>query len=113
MNEGRWNKRNRTWGLILILVGVSALLVQLGALPADLAQLWPILVIGLGLWMLVRSLTDPARRGFTAGVVALAAGGYFAAAKFWGADEELFFPLLIMAIGLALLLRPSREQQAP
>ena len=103
---------NLTWGVIFILVGVTLFLVQLGYLPADLARLWPVILIGLGLLMLVRSVADTARRGFTAGVVSLVAGLYFAVDEFWGIEVELFFPILLASIGLALLVRPQREPRA-
>lgn len=100
---------NLTWGLIFILVGITLFLVQLGYLPADLARLWPVILIGLGALMVVRSVTGTPRRGFTAGVVSLAAGVYFAVDEIWGIKVELFFPLLLASIGLALVLRPQRE----
>lgn len=104
--------RNLTWGLIFILVGVTLFLVQLGYLPADLARLWPVILIGLGALMLVRSVSGTARRGFTAGVVSLVAGLYFAVDEFWGIEVELFFPILLASIGLALVVRPHREPRA-
>lgn len=87
-------------------------LVQLGVLPADLSRLWPILLIGLGVLFLYRSIAASGGRGITASVVALVTGGYFAVDQFWGLNAELFFPVLLASIGLALVLRPHRESRA-
>lgn len=55
--------RNRTfWSLLLILIGVLLLLSNLGLLPVSVWPLiWPILLIALGLWILVRRAIGPAR----------------------------------------------------
>lgn len=87
-------------------------LVQLGVLPADLSRLWPILLIGLGVLFLYRSISASGGRGLTAGVVTLVAGAYFAVDQFWGLGAELFFPVLLASIGLALVLRPYRVSRA-
>ena len=51
--------RSRTGAYILILIGVLFLLVNLGVLPvAEVRQLfakwWPLILIVIGLWLLVR-----------------------------------------------------------
>jgi hypothetical protein len=81
--------RNRAllWPAILILVGVLALLVNLGAIPTDrlyrLADLWPALVIILGLELLVNRARLPPAVDVTASVlivaVAIAGAGLYVA----------------------------------
>jgi len=51
--------RSRTGAVILILIGVLFLLVNLGVLPiAEVRQLfaqwWPLILIVIGLWLLLR-----------------------------------------------------------
>ncbi len=94
------------WGLTLIMIGGTALLVQLGYLPADLDDLWPVVVIGLGLWMLVQAAVTASGRGFTAGLVALTAGVYLIVDRMRGLPEGSFFPALLVALGVGILLRP-------
>lgn len=111
MGEEAVQKTDRTsrrlfWGVSLIVIGATALSIQLGYLPADLDDLWPVALIGLGVWMLVMAATSTAGRGFTAGLVALTAGVYLLADRLWGLPEGSFFPALLVALGIGILLRP-------
>jgi hypothetical protein len=83
------SSRNRTHLLpaLLIVVGLLALLVNLGAIPADrlyrLADLWPALLIVLGLVLLVNRARLPSAVDMTASVlivvVAIAGAGLYVA----------------------------------
>lgn len=100
------NMRNRVlWGLIFIAAGVTILLVQVGVIPAAASELWPILVIVVGLWMTLESARSPGHRGLTGGIVATVAGGYWLAQNLGLLPSGLFFPSLLLALGLGLLLR--------
>lgn len=112
MGQASGTKRQVLWGLIFILIGLTALLVQVGALPADLAQLWPVLVIALGVMLMVRAISSTSGRGFAAGVVATTAGGFLLADQIWQLPDGFFFPLLLLALGIGLILRPGREDPA-
>jgi Domain of unknown function (DUF5668) len=74
--------RNRSffWPAILILIGVLALLAQTGAISGGrllrLADLWPLILIGIGLELMNRRVLQGPRRDLaTALIVLLAAGG--------------------------------------
>ena len=70
--------RNRTlfWPALLILVGAVALLVNLGVVPTDrlyrLADLWPVLLVILGLELLVNQMHMPPAAEVTASVLIVA-----------------------------------------
>lgn len=98
------------WGVLLLALGAAMLLINLGWLSATLAELWPLLVLVLGVWLTAGALRARGRRGLTAGVVLIAVGGFwFAAGQGWLADR-LFLPVLLMAFGLGLLLRGGRPR---
>lgn len=100
------------WGLTLIVVGGTALLVRLGYLPSNIDDLWPVVLIALGLWMLVQALTSAADRGFTAGLVALTAGVFLMVDRLRGLPEGSFFPALLVALGVGILFRPRSRVNA-
>jgi hypothetical protein len=64
LNAGRQSYRGLLWPAVLILIGIVALLVNTNVIPADrlyrLADLWPLLVIVLGLEILIRRSAMPA-----------------------------------------------------
>lgn len=56
-------RSSRFGAIVLILIGVIFLLINLGILPvaelkAQLAQWWPLILIVIGAWMLVRPRRD-------------------------------------------------------
>lgn len=99
--------RNRMlWGLLFVGVGITALLSEFGVLPADFLQLWPILLIIIGLWLALSSVGTAAGRGLTGGLVVAAIGAYLLAEKLGAVPDDLLFAALLVAVGLGLLLRP-------
>lgn len=106
VQESGHNASRLFWGLALIVIGGTALLVQLGYLPSDLDDLWPVVLIALGLWMLMQAVTSAGSRGFTAGLVTLTAGVYLIVDSLRGLPEGSFFPALLVALGAGILLRP-------
>jgi len=105
-------RSNALWGALFLAAGVTALLVQLGVLPGNVYSLWPIAVIVLGLWLLFGSLTSGRPSGFTAGLVTTAAGVYWLAEQLDLVRSDLFFPILLIALGAGVLLRPSSQAGA-
>ncbi|MFH1085853.1 MAG: DUF5668 domain-containing protein [Chloroflexota bacterium] len=77
MNERR---QTATWGIILIVVGVLALLGALGVRPISMQNLWPLLMIAGGVAILISGFTkDPHDTGNVwFGLMALLCGGLFA-----------------------------------
>jgi len=99
--------RNRMlWGLLFVAVGITAFLSELEVLPADILQLWPILLIVVGLWLALSAIGTAAGRGLTGGLVVAAVGAYLLAEKLGAVPDELLLPVLLVAIGLGLVLRP-------
>ena len=70
MSSGRPGYRGLFWPAALILIGIVALLVNTNVVPADrlyrLADLWPLLVIVLGLEILIRRSAMPAPASYVA-----------------------------------------------
>src|SRR5438045_3706693 len=77
MQGGRMRSRALFWPGVLILVGAFALLINLNLVPTDrlylLGDLWPVLLIVLGLVLLVRRSPLPARAATAAVAVILVA----------------------------------------
>jgi hypothetical protein len=94
------------WGLLLVAAGITALLSELGVLPADGLKLWPILLIVIGLWLSLSAVRRAAGRGLTGGLVVAAVGAYFLADNLQAVPDGLFLPILLVALGLGLILRP-------
>jgi hypothetical protein len=94
------------WGLLFVAVGVTAFLSELGLIPGNLLELWPVLLVVIGLWLALSAIGTPAGRGFTGGLVLTAIGGYLLADHLGAITEGLFLPILLVAFGLGLLLRP-------
>jgi hypothetical protein len=80
MNRGY---RSLFWPAILILVGVFALLVNVGLVPVDrlyrLVDLWPLILVVIGLELVVRRAWQGASAEIAAGVIVLLAIGGAAA----------------------------------
>lgn len=99
--------RNRMlWGLLFVVAGITALLAELGIFPMDALKLWPILLIVWGLWMSLSAVGTAGGEGFTVGLIVAALGGYFLADNVYALPDGLFLPVLLVAIGLGLVLRP-------
>jgi len=103
---------NPMWGVLFVAAGVTALLVQLGILPGDVYSLWPIGVMLVGLWLLFGALSERRPGGFTAGLVTVAAGAYWLAQELSLVRSGLFFPIVLIALGVGVLLRPTRRAGA-
>ncbi len=101
----RWIGAQLFWGLLLLGAGVFLLLVNLSLIPADIADLWPVPVVLVGIWILVAAVRRPRGRGLTAGIVVTAIGFFWLAESLNWITEDLFLPILLMSIGLGVVLR--------
>ena len=96
------------WGGLLILVGTVLLVSALGLMPFGLSRyeplILPLLVVAAGVALLVRSARY--QRGLAAGVVLVAVGAFWGAFRMGLVRDEMFWPVLLIALGLALVMRP-------
>jgi hypothetical protein len=104
INVSSANRSALLFGLALIIVGVLFLLYNLGAIPPQIARLWPALVIAPGAWLLGRAVLRR-RGGVVGGVILLTAGIFLLLQNFGRVRPEAFGPVMLMAVGAGLLLR--------
>jgi hypothetical protein len=99
------DRRSILWALLLIVVGVVLLLREADVIPSDVAW-WPIIVFGLGLWLLVeRVVTGDGRGDFVLPLVLMAVGVIFflQESDIVGNDVALW-PIVLIAIGIGIVL---------
>jgi hypothetical protein len=99
------NRSSFLWGILLILAGLVFLLVNFDAIPSQVLDWWPLLVIGAGVWLLARALARRRGGGLVGGVLLLALGGYWLARNLGLVGDGLFLPVLLIALGAGTLLR--------
>ncbi len=92
-------------GLLLLALGAGLLLVELGIFPGSLRDLWPLGVVVVGFWIALKAIRRADGRGLTAGIVALAIGGYYLAVSFTELTDQYFLPVLLLALGLGVTVR--------
>ena len=109
-------------GILLVLVGTVILLVSFSRLPSSVYELWPLILVGVGLVGLVRrpgwiqelDLALPGagdavrrpRRGFS--LFLIGSGLFLLLLTTHVVDRRLIGPGLLIALGLLLLWRRSR-----
>ncbi len=109
-------------GIVLILAGIAGLLVTYSVLPRWVPGLWPVLIIAIGVFGLVRrpgflaeldalvpgvaATADGPRRRFSLGLIVL--GGVVLLFTSHLVDDRLAGPLVIVAIGALILWRRRR-----
>jgi hypothetical protein len=87
----RIDRRLLQWGVFLLVLGVIPLAIQQGWIPDDLPwwQLWPVLLIGLGISILLRRTTAAALGGLISAVTLAAMIGGTLASGFAGGFPSL------------------------
>jgi uncharacterized membrane protein len=68
-------------------------------------DLWPVLVIGAGVWLIGGAAVRRQGGGLVAGILVLALGAFWLLENFGKANDQLFLPILLIALGVGLLLR--------
>jgi hypothetical protein len=96
---------NRTFGIIVAVVGVALQLDNLGMLTIDIRdvmRLWPVVLIALGAQMLIR---PKGKDNSVAGIILLSLGSYFLARNFGLIDFGIqqLWPIAVIAAGVGML----------
>lgn len=99
----------RLVGIVLITLGGAQLLVALGLIEAEFSELWPVGVIALGLWLLASAVRRPERGGLAVAILAIAVAGYQLGRSFLNWPDDLYLPVILIALGLGVLVRPGPQ----
>jgi predicted membrane protein len=97
-------------GLFLIMAGVIWILFRLDIIPdvwSDLFVSWQMLLIGIGIFLIIAGNN-------TTGIILIIAGGFFLLPELFTLPlylKRLGWPVLIIAVGLALLLTGRKRNQ--
>lgn len=96
---------NRTFGMIVAVIGVALQLDNLGMLNInirDVMRLWPAVLIALGIQMLTR---PKGKDSSVAGIIVLSLGCYFLGRNFGLFDFGLqqLWPIAVIAAGVGML----------
>lgn len=97
--------RRPLFGWFLLLTGTIWLLAEMRVLPDVVGRWWPLAVVALALFGLVRAAADRRPRAVGAYVTASVLGIYWLAREQGLLSDALFLPVLLIALGLGLILR--------
>ena len=100
--------RNRSilWAGLLIAVGVFLLLQNVGAIP-EKVEIWPLILVAIGAWLLAERLWFGGRwgGGFVWPLVLIAIGGVLFLQDLGALpDEDIVLPVIVIAVGVGLAL---------
>lgn len=101
----QWFRRQLLWGILLLAIGASLLVINMGWISPSVAFLWPSAVIVAGLWLVFTAVRTPRGRGLTAGVAVTAVGAFWLLQGLGWIREDLFLAILVMSLGAGMLLR--------
>lgn len=107
-----------TGAVVLIGLGVLFLLHNLGIWFLSVDRLWPIILIVIGVWLLIKRQSCSARgdyrhRGLTGPAVLITIGGLSLLDNLHGPGWDHTWPLLLLVIGIVKLLEHSGHVDAP
>lgn len=120
--RGRERRGLSGLGLLMVVVGLVALAVTYSALPSSVYRLWPLILVAVGIFGLLRRpgwvqeldfqvpelgrVVDRPRRVFS--LVLVASGLVFLVFSLGLVDERIVGPVVLIGLGLLLLWRRSR-----
>ncbi len=93
------------WGLVFIALGIVFLLNNFGVLPPTFFNLWPLVVVAAGGWMLWRAVQRQRSGGVVGGMVLMTLGGFWFVENFNRVPGQLFWPVALIGLGVGVLLR--------
>jgi len=99
------NRDSLFWGLLLVGLGLLFLLGNLHRLAGGLFAWWPVLVLIAGLWLFSRGVRRRRGGDLLGGVLLLGLGTFWLLFNLGLVGNNLFLPILLIALGLGLLLR--------
>jgi hypothetical protein len=107
-----------TGAVVLIALGVLFLLHNLGFWFLSVDRLWPIILIVLGVWLLVKRQTSIARgdcrqRSLAGPAVLITVGGLALLDNLHGPDFGRTWPMILLVIGIVKLLERGGHLGAP
>jgi len=89
-------------GLILVILGSAFLLANLGWIPNISRYIfsWPNILLLIGLGLLISGKPKPA-------LIFILIGGFFFAQRYFHLDTSLLWPVVLIVLGIAFILRKS------
>lgn len=99
------NRSGVFWGVLLIVLGLGFLLHNFNLVSPGVFNLWPLLVMGAGLWMFGETLARRRGGGLVGASIVLGLGMFWLLENFDKVDDRMFLPILFISIGVGLLLR--------
>lgn len=106
------NHRALFGGGLLVVIGLGALLANFGLMPAGVWDLWPLGVVGAGIWVAGRSVRRRGGRGLAGGFLLLALGLYWLLENFGRVDDRALLPGILIAVGVGVLLEAALRSRA-
>ena len=91
-------------GLTLIAAGALLLLANYELLPASLYNLWPVPVMVVGVVLLARAVSRSGR-GMVGAVLVLVLGVFWLLDNYGRVTDQMFLPVVLIALGVGLLGR--------
>lgn len=99
------NRSGAFAGGALIVLGLAFLLNNFGLVPRGVFNLWPLLVMGAGVWLLGRAVVRRRGGGMTGGLLVLALGAFWLLNNYGVLGDQFFLPIILIALGAGMLLR--------
>ena|SRR5689334_14834266 len=99
------NRSGVFWGVLLIVLGLGFLLHNFDLVSQGIFNLWPLLVIGAGIWMFGETLARRRGGGLVGASIVLGLGLFWLLENFEKVNDRMFLPILLISIGVGLMLR--------
>lgn len=99
----------RSWGMLLIVVGLVLFANAFDLIPVDVKEIilsWQMLLIVIGVISMINN------RSLLPGIIIMAIGGFFMINEFWELSDvwrHAFWPIVILFIGVYLIVAPPKS----